>query len=65
MIILPMRNKDKLEWEQAMTVEYDSLLKNKTWSLVLLPLGKNLVRCKWIYKQSLPQMDKLKNIKLD
>jgi len=42
--------KDKPEWEQAMTVEYDSLIKNKTWTLVPLPLGKNLVGYKWIYK---------------
>ena len=42
--------KGKPEWEQAMTVEYDSLIKNKTWTLVPLPPGKNLVGCKWIYK---------------
>ena len=42
--------KDKPEWEQAMTVEYDSLIKNKTWTRVPLPPGKNLVGCKWIYK---------------
>ena len=33
-----------------MTAEYDSLMKNKTWSLIPLPLGKNLVGCKWVYK---------------
>ena len=33
-----------------MTTEYESLMKNKTWSLVPLPVGKNLVRCKWVYK---------------
>jgi len=42
--------KDKLEWEKSMTTEYDSLMKNKTWTLVLLPPGQNLVGCKWIYK---------------
>ena len=30
--------------------EYESLLRNKTWSLVPLPLGNNLVCCKWVYK---------------
>ena len=40
----------KPQWEQAMTTEYESLMKNKTWSLVPLPIGKNLVVCKWVYK---------------
>ena len=42
--------KGKPHWEQAMTAEYDSLMKKKTWSLVSLPSGKNLVGCKWVYK---------------
>ena len=42
--------KGKPHWEEVMTVEYDSLMKNKTWSLVPLPSGKNLVCCKWVYK---------------
>ena len=33
-----------------MTTEYDSLMKNKTWSLVPLPSGIKLVGCKWVYK---------------
>jgi hypothetical protein len=42
--------KGKPEWENAMVVEYDSLMKNNTWNLVPLPPGKNLVGCKWVYK---------------
>ena len=42
--------KYKPEWENKITVEYNSLLKNKTWTLVPLPLGKNLVGCKWLNK---------------
>ena len=30
--------------------EYESLLRNKNWSLVVLPLRSNLVCCKWRYK---------------
>ena len=33
-----------------MSDEYESLLRNKTWFLFPLPLGKNLVGCKWVYK---------------
>ena len=40
----------KPQWEQALTTMYESLMKNKTWSLVTLTLGKNLVGCKWVYK---------------
>lgn len=38
------------EWKQAMQEEYDALIKQHTWSLVLLPPDKNLVSCKWIFK---------------
>lgn len=33
-------------WEQAMTTKYESLIKNKTWTLIPLPSGKNLIGCK-------------------
>lgn len=41
--------KGKLHWEHAMFAKYESILRNKTWSLVPLPLRKNLVGCKWVY----------------
>jgi hypothetical protein len=33
-----------------MTDEYHALIKNKTWRLVPLTPGKNLIDCKWVYK---------------
>ena len=33
-----------------MQKEYNSLLKNQTWDLVSLPLGRKLVRCRWVYR---------------
>ena len=29
---------------------YHSLQKNETWELVNLPLGRKLVKCKWVFK---------------
>ncbi len=42
--------KGKPHWEQVMFIEYEYFMKNKIWSLVRLPLGKNLVGWKWVYK---------------
>ena len=33
-----------------MQEEIDALAENKTWDLVKLPKGKNVVGCKWVYK---------------
>lgn len=38
-------------WKAAMREEYDSLMKNNTWSLVELPNGRKPVGCKWVYKR--------------
>ena len=45
-----VQDKDKTKLEKSMTSECNSLTKNKTWTLIPLPRGNNLVRCKWIYK---------------
>ena len=37
-------------WVAAMDFEFQSLQKQKTWSLVHLPANKNVVTCKWVYK---------------
>eukprot|EP00253_Pinus_taeda_P035523 PITA_35523 len=33
-----------------MDEEYNSLIENQTWDLVLLPSNHKLVRCKWVYR---------------
>ena len=38
------------EWKKATNAEYNSLLKNETWTLVPLPTKKNVVGSKWVFK---------------
>jgi len=35
---------------EAMKMEYEALMKNETWDLVLYPNEKNVISNKWIYK---------------
>jgi hypothetical protein len=37
-------------WKDAMIEEYESILKNDVWEVVLRPQGKSVVTSKWIYK---------------
>jgi hypothetical protein len=41
------------EWTDAMESEMKSLSENKTWTLVTLPVGKNIVKSKWVFKRKL------------
>lgn len=40
----------KPAWQAAMNQEFQALYANKTWDLVPLPIGKNAIGCKWVYK---------------
>nr|KYP40843.1 Retrovirus-related Pol polyprotein from transposon TNT 1-94 [Cajanus cajan] len=33
-----------------MSLEYDALIKNQTWTLVPLPSNRTVVGCKWVYR---------------
>jgi hypothetical protein len=37
-------------WQDAMTEEYQSIMKNYVWDIVPRPEGKFVVTSKWIYK---------------
>ena len=37
-------------WLVAMQNEYDSIMKNGTWSLYDLYIGKKAIGCKWVFK---------------
>ena len=38
------------KWEQCMDEEMDSLVRNQTWDLVKLPVGKRVLQNKWVYR---------------
>ena len=40
----------KKEWVEAMTEEYQSIMKNGVWDTIPKPENKSLVSSKWIYK---------------
>jgi hypothetical protein len=37
-------------WRDVMMEEYESIMKNGVWDIVLRPSGKFVVTSKWIYK---------------
>ena len=37
-------------WVDAMVEEYDSIVRNNAWEIVLRPEGKSVVGLRWIYK---------------
>ncbi|KAL2612986.1 hypothetical protein R1flu_024678 [Riccia fluitans] len=42
---------EKAEWSTAMRKEMKSLSDNKSWELVELPKGKQVIACRWVYKR--------------
>ena len=37
-------------WKNAMDEEYNALVHNRTWHLVPLARGRNIIDCKWVYR---------------
>eukprot|EP01018_Ginkgo_biloba_P014420 Gb_10191 [translate_table: standard] len=42
--------KEDQHWVDAMKVEYNALIKNKTWRLVELSKEKKKIGCKWVFR---------------
>jgi hypothetical protein len=40
----------KKEWAEAMTKEYQSIIKNDVWEIVLRPNSKDMVSSRWLFK---------------
>lgn len=45
-----MKRPDWSHWKDAIDSEYDALMKNKTWSICELPLNRQAISCKWVFK---------------
>ena len=45
-----MMSPDKHEWKAAIDKEYNSQIKNNTWTLVPLPAGRRAIGCLWRFK---------------
>jgi hypothetical protein len=41
---------DQQAWREAMLEEYDSIVRNDVWELVLRPVGNSVVTSRWLYK---------------
>ncbi|XP_073062026.1 uncharacterized protein [Primulina eburnea] len=48
-----INSQDALFWKEAINDEMDSIMANKTWELVDLPLGSKPIDCKWIFKKKM------------
>lgn len=46
-----LKSVDKEHWVNAMNEEYQSLISSDTWTLVRLPLGRQAIGSKWVFKQ--------------
>lgn len=44
------RREDWPEWQKAIETEYESLIKNETWSLCDLPKNRKAISGKWVFK---------------
>ena len=45
-----MQVETKKKWDQGIDEEMDSLVRNQTWDLVKLHVGKRVLQNKWVYR---------------
>lgn len=46
-----------------MEVELSAIERNKKWELISMPVGKQLIGVKWIFRGNINPMEKLTNIR--
>lgn len=45
-----LTNKHKNEWKEAFNSELKSLKENNIWEITTLPINKNIIKTRWIFK---------------
>ena len=45
-----LKRPEKNEWMKAIESEYESLKENNTWTITILPKGKQVIDTKWVFK---------------
>jgi hypothetical protein len=45
-----LASEHRIGWEHAMAEEYNSLLKNNTWTFCALPTGRKSIKSKSVYR---------------
>ena len=48
-----MKSNDSAFWKEVVNDEMNSIMGNKTWKLVDLPLGSKPIGCEWIFKKKM------------
>jgi len=46
-----IKSEKKVQWLEAMTEEYNSLMKHDSWNLIEVPAGVKLVKCRGLHVQ--------------
>ncbi len=46
---MALEQDDDNQWDDAIQNEYNSLIKNNTWTLTKLPLRRHIIGCKWVF----------------
>ena len=55
-----VQGQDSTKWRAAMDQEMDFIRKNKTWRLTDRPVGRRVLKGKWVYKVK-DELDKVGN----
>jgi len=51
------------QWEKSIQEEYDSIIKNDTWTLVPRPKNRKVISCKWIFKHKKDEFGRINRLK--